>query len=197
MKISYTAMAVAAALLAGTAAQSTTLTFDGLNTVYGDTYPLGANMTGNSQFLAYTEAGYVLTVQTTNDPNAELGAHIGDGGGSDNFSWHDDGDNLPGAYITLTKVGGGAFSLISFDFGSQYGLTLNSTYLGTGSSYLANLTNVTSVSFFSSGYSNNQLDNIVLAGGVPEPETWAMMLVGFGMAGVAVRRRQKVAVSFG
>jgi hypothetical protein len=35
------------------------------------------------------------------------------------------------------------------------------------------------------------------AGAVPEPMTWAMMLVGFGAIGHAVRRRRKIAVSFG
>jgi hypothetical protein len=34
------------------------------------------------------------------------------------------------------------------------------------------------------------------AGAVPEPATWAMMIAGFGMAGVAMRRSRKVAVSF-
>jgi hypothetical protein len=32
--------------------------------------------------------------------------------------------------------------------------------------------------------------------GVPEPAAWAMMLAGFGLVGSAMRRRQKVAVSF-
>lgn len=31
---------------------------------------------------------------------------------------------------------------------------------------------------------------------VPEPTTWAMMIVGFGAVGVAMRRRQRVRVSF-
>ncbi|HEX5378550.1 MAG TPA: PEPxxWA-CTERM sorting domain-containing protein [Phenylobacterium sp.] len=30
-------------------------------------------------------------------------------------------------------------------------------------------------------------------GGVPEPATWAMMIVGFGLAGVSLRRRDRVA----
>ena len=198
MNFSHTVLAVAGALAIGTAAQATTLTFDGLVGQYGDGAGLGANMTGNSQYLAYTERGYVLTLQTTNDPDSSLGAHIGDATGvSDTFNWHDEGDNLVGAYVTLTKVGGGAFNLVSFDYAASNGLTLDSTFVGNGGTYTANLTNVTSVSFFTSGYSFNQLDNILLTGGVPEPETWAMMLVGFGMAGVAVRRRQKVAVSFG
>ncbi len=40
------------------------------------------------------------------------------------------------------------------------------------------------------------VSNVLLSGAVPEPATWAMMLVGFGMAGVALRRRAKVAVQF-
>jgi PEP-CTERM motif len=33
-------------------------------------------------------------------------------------------------------------------------------------------------------------------GGVPEPATWAMMLIGFGIVGVSMRRRQKVHVTY-
>ena len=32
---------------------------------------------------------------------------------------------------------------------------------------------------------------------IPEPQTWAMMIIGFGAVGFAARRRQRVAVSFG
>ena len=38
------------------------------------------------------------------------------------------------------------------------------------------------------------IDNLSLAvGAVPEPATWAMMIAGFGLAGVAVRRRSRIA----
>ncbi len=37
---------------------------------------------------------------------------------------------------------------------------------------------------------------IVTPGGVPEPAAWAMMLAGFGLVGGAMRRRQKVSVSY-
>jgi hypothetical protein len=33
-------------------------------------------------------------------------------------------------------------------------------------------------------------------GAVPEPATWAMMIMGFGLVGGAMRRRQNVRVSF-
>jgi PEP-CTERM motif len=38
---------------------------------------------------------------------------------------------------------------------------------------------------------------VVGAAAVPEPATWAMMLTGFGIVGTALRRRQRVSVSFG
>ncbi len=34
------------------------------------------------------------------------------------------------------------------------------------------------------------------AGGIPEPATWAFMILGFGLVGAAMRRRQKAAVRF-
>jgi len=43
------------------------------------------------------------------------------------------------------------------------------------------------------------LDKVTLSiasGAVPEPAAWAMMLAGFGLVGTAMRRRQKMAVTF-
>lgn len=37
-----------------------------------------------------------------------------------------------------------------------------------------------------------ETDNYGVIGAVPEPSTWAMMLLGFGAAGVAMRRRKSV-----
>ena len=45
------------------------------------------------------------------------------------------------------------------------------------------------------GFTQNEASHIVIYGGtntaVPEPGTWAMMLMGFGAAGVAMRRRRR------
>lgn len=35
--------------------------------------------------------------------------------------------------------------------------------------------------------------DVVVGGGVPEPATWALMIAGFGLAGVALRRRRPIA----
>jgi PEP-CTERM motif len=36
------------------------------------------------------------------------------------------------------------------------------------------------------------IDNLTIGNAVPEPATWAMMIVGFGLIGAAARRRQSV-----
>ena len=57
---------------------------------------------------------------------------------------------------------------------------------------------------YAADFGGNRIDKIdllidggsILVGGVPEPTTWAMMLLGFGLMGAALRRRQKVAVRY-
>jgi hypothetical protein len=39
------------------------------------------------------------------------------------------------------------------------------------------------------------LDNVVVQGSVPEPGTWALMILGFGGVGAALRRRTRLAVA--
>lgn len=190
-----------ASVAAVPAASAEVLTFDALNDIYGDGFPLGPNMMSNSQFLSYMESGYVLTLNTTNEPDSSLGAHIGDGTYTpQTFNWHDGADNQVGAFVTLTKADGGSFNLNSFDFNSNIGLTIAGIDLGAGSgAFTAGIKNVTSVSFY--GPDLNELDNINVtasAGTVPEPATWAMMIGGMGVVGGAARRRRSVStkVSF-
>lgn len=42
----------------------------------------------------------------------------------------------------------------------------------------------------------NVRNGSIVVPGVPEPGTWAMMIAGFGLVGGAMRRRQKVSVTF-
>jgi hypothetical protein len=48
---------------------------------------------------------------------------------------------------------------------------------------------------FTSGQNAFEVDNFSFRG-VPEPGTWAMMILGIGFAGVAMRRRQTIAVKY-
>ena len=55
---------------------------------------------------------------------------------------------------------------------------------------------VTSV-VFASSQNSFEFDNIATVSAVPEPATWAMMIMGFGLAGSAVRNsRRKTAAAF-
>lgn len=46
-----------------------------------------------------------------------------------------------------------------------------------------------------SGSNAFELDNLIFGSAAPEPGTWAMMIVGFGTAGVALRRRRRKVVT--
>ena len=49
----------------------------------------------------------------------------------------------------------------------------------------------TSVTFSSTGNSF-EVDNLAVGGAVPEPATWALMMLGFGGMGFAMRRKPQV-----
>ena len=56
------------------------------------------------------------------------------------------------------------------------------------------------LSFFSAGTPNGRppiafLDGVSITGGVPEASTWGMLIAGFGLVGVAARRRKVTAVA--
>jgi hypothetical protein len=46
------------------------------------------------------------------------------------------------------------------------------------------------------GFANTDIRFTLVRGAAPEPATWAMLTVGFGAAGAAMRRRQKVRCTF-
>jgi hypothetical protein len=48
---------------------------------------------------------------------------------------------------------------------------------------------------FNSGSNSFEFDNIAAGAAVPEPATWAMLIAGFGLVGVSMRRRNRNAVT--
>lgn len=90
--------------------------------------------------------------------------------GSDNY-FYKTGSFVDGSGIGFTTVGGTSASLYFASVAQRYQLTTTSP--------------------FSSGYVTASAT--LLPGAVPEPATWAMMLVGFGSIGVAIRRRRPAA----
>ena len=117
--------------------------------------------------------------------------------------------------IFLRAANGSAFSLSSVDVAAAFNnspatsLTISGFFNGllTGSLTIANLggfqtvatsgfLNVDRVVFDGLGGGGGfELDNVALsaASAVPEPATWAMMLLGFGLIGASLRTRRRSA----
>lgn len=47
---------------------------------------------------------------------------------------------------------------------------------------------------FASSSNSFEFDNIAAAAAVPEPATWAMLIAGFGLVGLSMRRRNRAAI---
>jgi hypothetical protein len=109
----------------------------------------------------------------------------------------------------LTQVAGGhfggGFGDITFGAGAGSGIERSDTVAGTVhsfSNYEVSFTAAqggTAQAFVGTSSGDNIgpiVDNIVLStSAVPEPATWAMMIIGFGLVGVAARRRGLMSVA--
>lgn len=108
--------------------------------------------------------------------------------------------------FTFTMGSSDAGSTIDVRAFDASGGVTGSTQITMGTGYniysLTGLGNFKGLSFFNNNDGSgvrfqNMSYNSVVAGAVPEAATWAMMLAGFGIVGMAARRRQRVSVSFG
>ena len=192
LKKIFAALALATA---ATNASATVLTFDSLTAmVYGDGAPLLANMGYDGQNLTYVESGFQLTL---NAPNAAPGAaHISDGTyWEQTYNWHDGIENGLDTFVTLTRVGGGVFKLLGFDYymegssisadGAQVG------YLQDGGAWSTALNGISELRLSSGAF--NEIDNISVenaSAAVPLPGTVPLLLAGLAVAALARRRRQ-------
>jgi hypothetical protein len=87
----------------------------------------------------------------------------------------------------------GTFTTVNYDIANTPGQNLTTNLL------TFDLAPLTAFSFIPLGGAQIQFDNITLsdpaAAAVPEASTWAMMIVGFGLTGTALRRRRR-AIAF-
>jgi hypothetical protein len=186
----------AVAFMAAGSAGAAVLTFDGLtDMMYGDGFPLLPNMTYTAQGLTYEESGFQVTLNT---PNADAGAaHVGDGTfDPQTFNWHDGLENGTDTFLTLTRVGGGKFSLSSFDYLMDWStVSADGTLLGSiqdAGTWSTALTGITELRLSSGAF--NEIDNVDVvadapSASVPLPGTLALMLGGLAAGGLARRRR--------
>jgi hypothetical protein len=144
-------VALVAMAMAGAHTNAETLTFDGLPGVYTD-------------FSGYQEKGYDFSM--TGGSGWTI-LHIGDGTGiADTLNWHDGGDNGSGNYMTMTRIGGGAFNLYDLDTQGD-SVTVAGFFNGlTAGHHTLNILGVTSL-VFTTGYAG--IDNLnVSFSAVPE-----------------------------
>ena len=94
-------------------------------------------------------------------------------------------DGAVGAYDAITQA---VATVIGQSYTVSFMLTDNSNQTTASAVTNGNLAGINVTAYAQAG--------IPQAGTVPEPATWAMMLVGFGAMGFAMRRRQKVRVSY-
>ncbi len=90
------------------------------------------------------------------------------------------------------RTSGGPFASFNFD-----GLSARSTFGNTKADAMFTLTtkNNPDGTPGGSGTPVFTLGQVSVPNAIPEPATWAMMIGGFGMAGAAMRRRARVAVT--
>ncbi|MFY9972052.1 MAG: PEP-CTERM sorting domain-containing protein [Roseiarcus sp.] len=186
----------------GSYAHAATITFD--------TQPTGA-------ISSFTEAGYTIS-SVPGDPG-DIATIVNVGAPNQNVVVDGNPNDVYGTLMVITKTGGGSFNLVSLDVanldnpGSPIpvspgggfrievsGVPGGDDVYGPGSSTFVtesptDLTNISQLDINIVSYTPEAatfaVDNIVLSSTVPEPSTWAMMLLGFaglGYAGYGARR---------
>ena len=187
---------------ASNAAASVTVTFDSLTSASQRTdYPSGVYVEQGYQFAAGELSSWGTSAPQNADPD-----------GATLFGSFD------GTNVTVSKVGGGPFTLTSIDVGDANnfgwagaipidyttagGTTTTSLVLDSIVGLQTFVTNRTDLLSFTLHQQNPyfQIDNVVFGSdavvdpvaAVPEPEAWALMLAGFAFAGAAIRRQRRI-----
>jgi hypothetical protein len=207
----FTGIAAAAAFACAGAAHADTTVYNSTPTD-GWYYGGGNDYTPANTLVLATDAGdelYLRAHKTFDVAPASNGDVYSFTLGTDPMSFDWGFDTLASgvsARITLTNIGtGDKFSYNALFVGNdnelQNGSTQNSFRLNWAPiNFDANVDGLYRVSLAVNGLSGGQKQASIrvqvregVEGGVPEPATWALMIMGFGGAGAALRRRRTAA----
>lgn len=152
------------------------VSLSGNDTLYiENTHAGGYNATGN--YLANRSDGFTVLTLDFASPVSAFGFNWG----ASNESWVLSAFDSSNSLIASYSVPESQFS----NAGDFYGIAANGIARGV----------LTQTSFGDGAVDYVIIDNLRYAlaspGAVPEPSTWAMMLLGFGVVGASVRRRKR------
>lgn len=204
---------MAAGIAVSSAASAAVVTFDSLRSA--NNYSLGYGFTYVEQGLGFRAYGtdgrdeHMFIWGFATNPNRQadpVGAS----------PWV----NSINAFLRIEKVGGGTFSLNSLDLADYTNMqaplgsfAMSYSYVdGSGShsgvfnldktaglqTFTVNLANISRMDLFTGDNSGPgvQIDNVrfneAITAPVPEPSAWALMLLGFGSLGAALRKRRRL-----
>ncbi len=182
--------------------------FGPLLTNYLDTIPLGFNTSFHIPGALVTLAaanlgdGYSgITDNQFNPPGTGLNGYSTIESNTDNARWL----GFPGGAATftlaaasnsfgfyMTGLESGLGNVLTVSFNGASGQTLNLPINGNGGVSYFGFTSdsgFTSVTINRPGLDNWGIDGISFNGTVPELTSWAMLIIGFGLTGAAMRRR--------
>ncbi|HVK43186.1 MAG TPA: PEPxxWA-CTERM sorting domain-containing protein [Phenylobacterium sp.] len=204
MKLSILAAALSVAALASAAEAATVIDF---NEFAADSTKIHGPKLVSQGFSVTAPSGAGLASWGRTLPNN------GDPGGAALMNWN-------GGTVTIARLDGGLFSLDSLDFGDVYNVgspetisfsffdgvrtTVREVVLDRAKGMETVSLGLGSLQSFSfhlvHGTASIQFDNLTVGepvtSAVPEPATWAMMILGFGAVGTAVRTRRRSRVIF-
>ncbi len=206
MKLSVIAAALSAAALVSTAAEAATVI--DFNEFAADSTKFHGTSLSSQGFsvTAPSGAGLVSWGRTA--------SNNGDPGGATLMNWN-------GGVVTIARLDGGLFSLDSLDFGDVYNVgspetvsfsffdgvrtTVRDVVLDRAKGMETVSLGMDSLQSFSfrlvHGTAAIQFDNLTVGepvmSAVPEPATWAMMIIGFAAVGTAARTRRRNQLAFG
>jgi hypothetical protein len=214
MKLSFAIGAVMAIGAAAQGAHAAVVISDNFNA----DRPVVTNWPGDSVFLSIPQPGNVQGLPSVDLVGNQDGfGYLAYQGANNGVSVDLDGstgsgNNPAGEIQSITSLGTGNYTVSFYLAGNLRGAPNQTTAVSIGGQtidvtptsnaqpytlYTLRFDNASGqVSFSDLGPSNQQgnlLDNIVVTNSVPEPATWALMLVGFGGLGLALRTRGRMA----
>jgi len=196
----------AAALMLGASAQATTFTFSG-DPFAGSTAPTtpGRQVVGGEPFIEFSapadvfsfEGSFFAFVADIGFANGTIGSIPAAGTNVAVLRTFDDDNNAATAFGAgnaanllaeqITTPGAGLF--VYFNSGLNLPRLVYSTNLSDNTADLKILARMTNLSGQSGELANFSAANFQFLTAVPEPATWATMILGLGLVGAAARRR--------